>query len=87
MSLLVTSEILGLFFNTMTADDKYSPRSRNSVPQPIQMHLSETQKFFTQLLPAFLNFTSIFKYFEKKMKLIAYVFPKLKTAKNAVLNV
>ena len=30
--------------NTMTADDKYSPRNSQSFPQPIQMELSKKQK-------------------------------------------
>ena len=35
MSLLVISEILGLFVNTLAADDKYSLRKSENLPQPI----------------------------------------------------
>ena len=31
MSMLVKSEILGLFFNTVTADDKYSLRNSENL--------------------------------------------------------
>ena len=44
MSFLVISEILGLFFNTLTADDKYSLRKKCDLPQLIQMQLSKKQK-------------------------------------------
>ena len=37
MSLLVFCEILGLFVNKLTADDKYSLRYRENSLQPIQM--------------------------------------------------
>ena len=34
-SLLVISKILGLFVNTLTADDKYSLTKRDNLMQPI----------------------------------------------------
>ena len=37
MSLFVKSEILGLFVNTLTADDKYSLHNSENLTQPIQM--------------------------------------------------
>ena len=40
MSLLVKSEILGLFVNPLTADAKYSIHKTRKLPQPNQMHLS-----------------------------------------------
>ena len=39
MSLLVISEILGLFLNTVTANDKYSLHNREKLQEPIQMLL------------------------------------------------
>ena len=39
MSLLVISEILTLFVNTLTADDKHSLRNTENLSQPIQMQL------------------------------------------------
>ena len=41
MSHLVTSEVLGLFVKTMTADDKYSLPNSKSLEQPTQMQLSQ----------------------------------------------
>ena len=49
MSLLVISEILGLFFNILTADGKYSLRNRENLWDPIQMHLYEKSYFFIPL--------------------------------------
>ena len=37
MSVLVIREILGLFVNTLTANDKYSLHNMESFPQGIQM--------------------------------------------------
>ena len=42
MSLLVISE--GLFFNTLTANYKYSPRNSEDLRQPIQMNISKKEK-------------------------------------------
>ena len=35
------SQILGLFVNTMTVDDKYSLLNRDNLTQPIHMQLSQ----------------------------------------------
>ena len=51
----------------------------------IQMHLSQKQKIFSEFFSAFFKSALNFEHFEKKMMLIAYVFPKLTTTKN-VLN-
>ena len=66
MSLLVICEILGLFINTLTVDDKYFLRNRENIPQPIKMHLSKKQEAFSQLFGSFLKAISHFKYFEKR---------------------
>ena len=39
-------KILGLFPNSLTADDKYTLLNRVSLMQPIQMELSKKQKLF-----------------------------------------
>ena len=44
MSFLVICEILGLFVDRVTADDKHSLCNREGLLQPIQMVLS--RKFF-----------------------------------------
>ena len=46
--------------------------------QTIQMHLSQKQKIFSQFFSAFSESALNFEQFQKKMTLIAYVFPKLK---------
>ena len=45
-SLLVICKILWLFFNRLTADDKYSLLNKDNLTQPIQMQLSQKQKWF-----------------------------------------
>ena len=65
-SLLVTFKTLGLFVNTLTADDKYSSYEKLKFPQAIQMHLSKKPKINYQLFIAFLQSTSTFQHFEKE---------------------
>ena len=84
MSLLVVFEILGLFVNTLTVDEMYSLRNRGNLRQPIQMKLSKKQITFSPFLAPRLKSTWNLKHFEKKMVLIAYVFPKFCTAKDVV---
>ena len=45
------------------------------------MHLSQKQKIFPQFCSAFFESTLNSEHFQKKMTLIAYVFPKLPTTK------
>ena len=44
MSLLVITDIVGLFLNTLTADDKYYFRNTENLRQRIQMQFSKKQK-------------------------------------------
>ena len=55
--LLVRSEILGLFVNTLTADEKYSRYNREKFPQQIQMQLYKKPKTFSRLFIVFLKST------------------------------
>ena len=50
----------------------------------IQMHLSQKQKIFSQFFCAFFEYALNFQHLQKKMTLIAYVFPKLPTTKNVL---
>ena len=50
----------------------------------IQMHLSQKEKIFSQFFCAFFESALNFKHLQKKMTLIAYVFPKLPTTKNVL---
>ena len=50
----------------------------------IQIHLAQKQKIFSESFPAFFKSALNFEHFQKKMTLIAYVFPKLTTTKNVL---
>ena len=52
-SLLATWEILRLFVNTLTADDKYSLLNTGNLTQHVHMHLSQNHKDFSQFFCAF----------------------------------
>ena len=67
---------------TLTADDTYSLISKNKWMKTIQMHLSKKPNIFSELFFAFFEFVLNFEHFQKKMTLIAYVFPKLPTMKD-----
>ena len=49
--------------------------------QTIQMHFSQKQNLFSQFFSAFFESALNLEHFQKKMTLIAYVFPKLRTTK------
>ena len=83
-SLLDTWKFVRPFLNTLTADDRYSLISKNKWMQTIQMHLSQKPKIFSELFWAFFEFVLNFEHFQKKMTLIAYVFPKLPTTKDVL---
>ena len=83
-SLLDTWKFFTPFFNTLTADEKYSLISRDKWMQTIQMHLSLKQKIFSDFFPAIFESAINFEHFQKKMILIAYVFPKLPTTKHVL---
>ena len=55
MSPLVLGENLGVFINTLTADDKYRVQDCKNLPFPIQMQ-------FSQFLMPFLEYTSNFRH-------------------------
>ena len=80
----MTSKILRLFVNTLTADDKYSLLIRDTLIQPIQMYLSQKQKIAAKFPFAHFQCTSNFEHFQKKMIVIAYVFPKFQSSKGVV---
>ena len=85
-SLLETWKFFSRFFNTLTADDKYFLISRDNWMQTIQLHLSQTKKknFFSELFSRVFESALKFEHFQKKMTLIAYVFPKLPTTKDVL---
>ena len=56
-------QILGLFVNIMTSDDKYSLLNRGNLSPPIQMKLSKKQKTFSDLFSQLLKSRLNFEYF------------------------
>ena len=82
--MLVLCKISGLFLNTLTDDDKYSLLYRHNLTQPIQILLSQKQKTFSKFFSPFLKATLNFENFQKKMILIADVFPKLASPKKVI---
>ena len=65
MSPLVLSEILGVFINTLTAEDKYPVQEFENLQLPIQMQLSEKRKTFPQFLLHFWNLHQTLNILEK----------------------
>ena len=73
-----------MFVNTLTADDKYSLLNRDKLTQPIRTALSQKYTTFSKFFLAFSKSTLNLEIFQKKMTLIADLFPKLRTPKNVV---
>ena len=82
--MLVLRKILGLFVNTLSEDDRYCLLYKDNLLQPIQILLSQKQKTFSQFFSAFLKSTINSEHFQKKINLIADVFPKLPSAKKVI---
>ena len=80
-SLLLICKILVLLVNTLAANEMYPLPITDNLTIPIQMILSRKQKLFSQFFTAFLKWSLNFTHFEKKMTLIAFVFPRLRTPK------
>ena len=76
--------ILQTFFTTLTADDKDSLISKDKWKQTIKMNLSQKPKIFSKNFSAFFESALNLEHFEKKMTLIAYVFPKLPCTKDVL---
>ena len=59
-------EILRLFVNVLTVDDKYSGSNMQKLPQQFQTPLSQKQKTFSGFFIAFLKCAWNLEYFQKK---------------------
>ena len=59
-------EILRLFVNALTADDKYSGNNMQNLQQQFQTPLSRKQKTFSRFFIAFLKCAWNLEYFRKK---------------------
>ena len=59
----------------------------DNLTQPIQMQLSQKQKYFSYFIVDFWNEVQILNIFKKKMTLIGQIFPKLRTSENMVKSI
>ena len=84
MSSLVLAEILGVFLNTLTDDDKYPVQHCENLRLPIQIQLSKQPKTFSQFFFHFWNLHQILNILKKKLIVIANVFPLLQSVTNFV---
>ena len=66
ISPLVKFEIVGVFGNTSTADDKYPVWNCEKFPSPIQTILSKKRKKFSKFFVPFLEFSANFEHLQKK---------------------
>ena len=87
-SLSVWYEILRLFVKALTADDKYSDRNMQNLPQQFQAPLSQNQKTFSWFFIAFLKYAWNLEHFEEKYKYPSFIISELIDAKRrGYLNV
>ena len=61
-SLLLTCQILGLLVNSLAADEKSPILNRDNLTIPIQMHITEKEKTFSEVFAAFLKSRLIFQH-------------------------
>ena len=59
-------EILRLFVNALTVDDKYSGSNMQNLPQQFQTPLSQKQKIFSGFFIVFLKCAWNLEHFQKK---------------------
>ena len=74
---LVISNNLRPFVNTLTPDEKSFLGNSDTLREATQIKLSKKLRIFCQFSTLFPKSIFNFKHFEKKMRLIACVFPKL----------
>ena len=74
-------EILRLFVNALTADDKYSGSNMQNLPQQFQTPLSQKQNTFSWFFIAFLQCAWYFEHFQKKDKYPSLIISEIIDAK------
>ena len=77
-------QILRLFVNILTRDDKSYLFNRDKLAQPIQMKLYQKQKTFSQIFFPFLKSIRNFKYLPKKGDLDTDVVSEIPAPKKLV---
>ena len=87
-STLVCSEILTLFVNTLTTDEKYSRRNMLNFTQQLEALLSQKQKTFSGWFLAFLKCALNLEHFAKKDEYSSLVISKvIDSERGGYLNV
>ena len=88
MSPSVWCEILRLFVNALTADDKYSGSNMENLRQQFQKPLSQKQKIFSGFFFAFLKCAWNLEHFLKKDEYLSLILSEIIDAeKRGYLNV
>ena len=77
MSPSVWYEMLRLFVNALTADDKYSGSNMQNFPQQFQTALSQKKKTFSWFFIAFLKCTWNLEHFQKKHEYPSLIISKI----------
>ena len=81
-------EILRLFVNALTADDKYSDSNMQNLPEQFQTPLSQKQKTFSEFFIVFLKCAWNLENFQKKDEYPSLIISELIDAKRrGYLNV
>ena len=87
-SAIVRSEILTLFVNTLTTDDKYSRRNMLNFTQQLEAPLPQKQKTFSGLFLAFLKCALNLEHFGEKDEYSSLVISKvIDSERGGYLNV
>ena len=76
-SAIVQSEILTLFVNTLTTDDKHSRRNMLNFTQQLEAPISQKQKTFSGFFIAFLKCALNLEHFEKEDEYPSLVISKI----------
>ena len=84
----VWCEILRLFVNALTADDKYSGSNMQNFPQKFQTPLSKKQKIFSGFFIAFLKSAWNLEHFQKKDEFSSLIISEITDAeRRSYLNI
>ena len=87
-SVIVGSEILTLFVNTLTTDYKYSRRNMLNFTQELKAPLSQKQKTFSGFFIAFLKCALNLEHFEEKDEYSRLVIAKvIDSGRGGYLNI
>ena len=81
---LITRFIFVLLLNTLAADEKYVVLNTDNLTIPIQIHLSQKRKAFSQFLAAFLKSSLNFKHFQKEDDPPSFSILKIADSENVV---